>query len=70
MLAKSLCQAVDVVTFAEVARALRVSIRTASKLVISGRLKSFQIGRCRRISRRALNDFIREGEGKAVTAGL
>lgn len=65
VLAESSSQASDIVTLAEAARVLKVSLRTLSKLVISGRLKSFQIGRCRRISRRALNDFIREGEAKA-----
>ena len=51
----------------EAAKRLGVSDRHLRKFVQTGELVSFQLGRSRRISERALADFIRTREAQAVT---
>lgn len=47
-------------TVPEVSRELKLSIRTAWALVHSGKLPSFKIGRSRRVTREALEQFVRD----------
>ncbi|MGH7937795.1 MAG: helix-turn-helix domain-containing protein [Bryobacteraceae bacterium] len=55
-------QPVNVITVPEAARALRLSVRSVVKLISAGRLRSFRVGRARRLSQKALVDFIRARE--------
>jgi len=53
----------EVLTLDEVAKLFRISRRTAEKLVRSGQIRAFKIGRVWRIPRQALEDFL---SGKGV----
>jgi putative molybdopterin biosynthesis protein len=47
-------------TLEEVANELRVSVQTVRRLINSGQLKAVRVGRQLRVSREALDDYIRQ----------
>jgi excisionase family DNA binding protein len=51
-------------TTLEAADRLQVSIRTARRLMTSGKLKSLRIGRLRRITTAALEAYVTEAAGE------
>jgi excisionase family DNA binding protein len=51
----------QVLTLEEVARVLRVSRKTAEKLVHTGKIRAVKVGRVWRIPRSALEEFLRGG---------
>jgi excisionase family DNA binding protein len=55
-------------TAEEVARHLRVSVRTVKRFIASGKLTATRFGRTPRISEVALQAFLRDGTAKAETA--
>jgi len=50
-----------VLTLEELARVLRVSRKTAEKLVHTGKIRAVKVGRVWRIPRSALEEFLRGG---------
>ena len=55
-------------TAEEVARHLRVSVRTVKRFIASGKLRATRFGRTPRISEAALQAFLRDGTTKPETA--
>jgi excisionase family DNA binding protein len=49
----------ELLTLEELAEKLRVNVRTVTKLVKSGEIRSVQVGRQYRIPRVALDEFLR-----------
>jgi excisionase family DNA binding protein len=50
---------------AEVARILRVTVRTVERYCAQGKLRAIKVGRGWRIPRAALEDFLRQGGANA-----
>jgi excisionase family DNA binding protein len=56
-------------TVQQVADHLQVSRVTVWRWIRSGRLSGIRVGRVRRIARSSLQEFLRQGGGKAVAGG-